>query len=151
MRLTIVSLLLSFVLLSGASSAIAKESKTASQKQMVLVHLSNYTSNLHAAFMAVKLGTKILEKGARVTIFTDLEGVRLADKSQPQNLTWGPSKDPMSKHYANFVKSGGSIAVCPHCAKAAGLNKSGLRNGAHIATKDELGDLFLKADKILDY
>jgi hypothetical protein len=39
--------------------------------------------------MALKLGTAMQEAGSYVTLFVDLEGVRVADSRQPQHLRWG--------------------------------------------------------------
>lgn len=122
----------------------------AQEKQSVVVHLSHYTDDLHAAFMALKLATAMQQKGAQTTLVLDLEGVRLASTQQPQDLRWGTSGD-IAGHYEAFVKAGGKILVCPHCAQAAGVDAKILRSGAQIVKEDELAAALLAADKILDY
>ncbi len=53
--------------------------------------------------------------------------------------------------YDAFVKAGGKVLVCPHCAEVAGLKAQDLRPGAHLAKNlGELADAVLAADKILD-
>jgi predicted peroxiredoxin len=120
------------------------------ESQKIVVHLSHFGDNLHAVNMALKLATVAKKSGMGVTLFVDLEGVRLADKRQPQNLTWGKG-DSVADLYRAYLEAGGKILVCPHCAKAAGLVSQNLRNGASIATEDGLAKMLLKADKILDY
>jgi predicted peroxiredoxin len=125
----------------------------ASEKQVIVVHLSKFTNDLHAAMMAVKLAKALQEQGAAVTLFLDLEGVRLVDTRQPQDLSWGSGDSHSVNHmYDAFVKAGGKILVCPHCAKSAGMTAETLRTGAIIA-KDagEIADLLISASKILDY
>lgn len=125
--------------------------EAAASPQRVVVHLSHATDDLHAAFMAVKLGLAMQEKGAQVTLLVDLEGVRIADTRQPNDLVWGHG-EALSTYYDAFVKAGGKVLVCPHCAAAAGLDAKSLRPGAQIA-KDpgELAAVLLAADRILDY
>lgn len=134
------------LLLSGWEA----RSVCAQEKQTVVVHLSHYTDDLHAAFMALKLSTAMQQKGAQTTLVLDLEGVRLASTQQPQDLRWGTSGD-IAGHYDAFVKAGGKIMVCPHCAQAAGVDAKTLRPGAQIVKEDELAAALLAADKILDY
>lgn len=119
--------------------------------QRVVVHLSHSTDDLHAAFMALKLAMAMQEKGAQVTLLVDLEGVRVADARQPNDLVWGHG-EPLSTYYDAFVKAGGKVLVCPHCAAAAGLEAKSLRPGAQIA-KDpgELATVLMAAERILDY
>ena len=117
-------------------------------EQSIVIHLSNYTNDLHSVNMALKIGHMLSESGSSVTLFLDLEGVRLVDKHQPQKLTWGTG-DSIEALYNQFINAGGSVLVCPHCAKAAGVTD--LRKGAVIADKDSLVNAITSADKILDY
>jgi sulfur relay (sulfurtransferase) complex TusBCD TusD component (DsrE family) len=127
----------------ACSAGFAAEPPTA------IVHLSKFTENLHAPFMALKLATAMAKEGATVTLFLDLEAVRLADENAPLDLMWGKGHDSLSKLYVGFVAAGGRVVLCPHCAEAAGVTT--VRKDARIATQDELGKLFLGADKIVDY
>ena len=83
-----------------------------------------------------------------VTLFLDLEGVRLADKNQPQNLAWGTG-DSVNKLYLAYINAGGSVLICSHCTKVAGVVY--LREGAVIANQQSLLMVIKNADKILDY
>jgi len=144
MRKFISSLLVTFAMLT---STVAVSAETKGQ-QDVLIHLSSYTDNLHSVGMALKIGHMLSKNDISVILFLDLEGVRLVDKSQPQNLVWG-SGDSIEKLYIAYIKAGGSVLVCPHCAEAAGVVD--LREGAVIASPDSLLMAIKNADKILDY
>ncbi|NJL27596.1 MAG: DsrE family protein [Thermoanaerobaculia bacterium] len=134
-------------LLAPATPVMGQEPQKA---QKVVIHLKHYSDNLHAVSMALKLGTAIQKKGGEVTLMLDLEGARLADARQPQDLRWG-GETPMATFYEAFTNAGGKVLVCPHCANAAGLKEKDLRGGARIGTEDDLAQLILDADKVLDY
>jgi predicted peroxiredoxin len=145
--LTAVPFVLSTLFAIGSLSAPLVH---AQDKQSVVVHLTHYTDDLHATFMALKLASAMQQKEAQVTVVLDLEGVRLVSAQQPQDLRWGTS-DAIAGYYDAFVKGGGQVMVCPHCAKAAGLDEKTLRAGAKIVTEEALAGALLAADKILDY
>jgi len=134
-------------LLVGTPAASAQQPK---KSQKVLIHLKHYSDNLHAVSMALKLGTALQKKGAEVTLMLDLEGVRLVDARQPQDLRWG-GDTPIGTYYEAFIKWGGKAVVCPHCAHAAGMKEKDVRAGARIGDEGELAQVILDADKILDY
>jgi predicted peroxiredoxin len=118
--------------------------------QKIVVHLSHFTDNLHAASMALALSNNLQEGGASVTLFLDLEGVRLVDARSPRGLRWGAGP-PISDGLDSFVKAGGSILLCAHCASAAGIDTAKLQAGARIGTDTEVRAAFLAADKVIDY
>ncbi len=123
-------------------------------KQNIVVHLSHFTDDLHRASMAMNIATALLKAGADVTVFVDLEGVRLVDKKLPKDLIWGVGeKKPTAQElYSAYIAAGGKIVVCPHCAHAAGIDKADLLTGAVLAKgPDEIAALMLAADKVIDY
>lgn len=131
--------------------AHAEDDKPVEKTQQVVVHLSHFTDDLHRCFMALKMANLMQEHGAEVTIFLDLEGVRLAERRQLLDLTWGPDSPPLAEHYKNFTEGGGKVVVCPHCAKSARIGDGALKRNAEIATMPSLGKLLIEADKVMDY
>ncbi len=123
----------------------------AKARQKIVVHLSHYSDSSHSALMAVHFAQYLQEHGSDVTLMLDVEGARLADQRQVQNPATGMNAQ-ISAYYDGFVKAGGKVLVCPHCAEAAGLTAQNLRPGARLG-KDmgELADVILVADKTLDY
>ncbi len=141
----IISLLIVTSILLTSAVGASEEKDT---QQEVLIHLSSYSDNLHTVSMALKIGQMLASNDTSVTLFLDLEGVRLADKKQPQNLVWGMG-DSIEKLYLAYINAGGAVLVCPHCAKAAGVVD--LRDGAVISSEQSLLMAISNADKILDY
>ncbi len=129
----------------------AEDSTPTDKAQQIVVHLSHFTDDLHRCFMALKMANLLQEHGAEVTIFLDLEGVRLAERRQLLNLTWGIDSPPLSEHYDNFINAGGKLVLCPHCAKSARIGDGALKRNAEVATLPSLGMLLMEADKIMDY
>lgn len=126
-------------------------SSQAKTKQKIVVHLSHYADGSHAAMMAVHFAQYLQEHGADVTLMLDVDGVRLADQRQAQTTGSGMNAQTTSLYDA-FVKAGGKVLVCPHCAEVAGITAQNLRPGAHLGKNlGELADAVLAADKILDY
>jgi predicted peroxiredoxin len=124
------------------------------KSQSIVVHLSHSTNDLHRATMAFDLAITLQGAGANVTMFMDLEGVRIMDKNLPQDLTWGfgAQKNSIQQLLQNYVEAGGKVLLCPHCAQAAGLSDSMLLSEAKIAKgPEEVARLFLNADKVIDY
>ena len=150
--LTILAFAFALVVAPATSSSLTAHAHDhAEDTQSVVVHLSHFTDDLHAAFMALNIGTMLAESGeAEVTLFLDLEAVRLADAGSRSDLAWGDSGG-VGEAFDGFVAAGGSVMVCPHCAAQASVDAEGLRNGAHMATREEIVAMFLSADKIIDY
>lgn len=136
----------------SATTAVAEEAPQVDGKgQKVVVHLSHFTDDLHRCFMALKVANLMQDYGADVTIFLDLEGVRLAERKQELDFTWGPNAPKLSEHYEQFAAGGGKVLVCPHCAKSAHVTDPGLKRNADIATLPMLGKMLIEADKVMDY
>jgi predicted peroxiredoxin len=101
--------------------------------------------------MALEVATLMQKAGAEVTLFLDLEGVRLAERLQSLDMTWGAGAAPLSEHYENFIAAKGRLVLCPHCAKSARLGDMRLKRNAEIGTEHSIAQMLLAADKILDY
>jgi sulfur relay (sulfurtransferase) complex TusBCD TusD component (DsrE family) len=118
--------------------------------QRVTVHLGQATNDLHSAHMAIRIGTNLLQHKAKVTLFLDREGVRIADNRVPwENLTWAGNN--IAAEFDEFVNAGGKVLVCPGCAGDAGITEADLRPGAIMGNPDTVVGAILMADKILDY
>lgn len=125
--------------------------KPTQARQRVVVNLKHGTDDLHAAFMAYKLANGMLAAGADVTLFLNMEGTRLADKRQPEDLGWGSETTRLRDLQKTFADTGGKVLVCPHCAHAVGLRSQDLRPGAQISSDEAVVAAMMGADKVIDY
>ncbi|WP_199246056.1 DsrE family protein [[Phormidium] sp. ETS-05] len=128
------------------------QSQTRGEGQNIIMHLTHSTDDLHAAFMALKLGTNLQKRGAQVTLVLTLEGVRIASINQPLDLRWGSGPMTLAQMYDDFVAAGGKVMVCPVCAEAAGITAASLRTGAQFAQENQdIPSLILAADKVVGF
>ena len=141
--------MLAVILVSLSLSGIAGSSD-AERTQKIVVHLSKYESDPHAALRAVKVAEELQSQGAEVTLYLDLEGVLLVDVRRERDGLWATS-GPLPKHYDGLLTAGGKVFVSAEDAQPAGLEQADLRKGAHIATPAEVAEVLLSADKIIDY
>ena len=84
----------------------------------------------------------------KVTIFADREAVRLGDKGHPL-LIYGDSD--LEELLSSFLDGGGSVLVCPHCARLGGVEPDELRDGFKMATPESIAELFMNADTVISY
>ncbi|QDT02108.1 DsrE/DsrF-like family protein [Rubripirellula lacrimiformis] len=139
------------VFTSSHSGVSAEDAVVDGKGQKVVVHLSHFTDDLHRCFMAVKVANLMQEYGADVTMFVDLEGVRIAERREHLKFTWGEDSPTLAELYEKFAAGGGKVMVCPHCAHSAHITDPGLKRNAEIATTAMLGKLLIEADKVMDY
>lgn len=123
----------------------------AEREQSIVVHLSHFTDDLHRTFMALKTADMLVGEKVTVTLYLDLEAVRLAERRQDLEVTWGSSPTTLAEIYTRFTEKGGRVLLCPHCAHGARIAPMGTRPNALIATEDELRTMWLEADKVIDY
>ena len=114
----------------------------------VVVHIGQYSNDLHSATMGVGLAGNLQEAGAQVTIFVDREAVRIGDEGHPL-LIYGDSD--LDELLSSFLDGGGSVLVCPHCARLGGVEPDELRDGFEMGTRESIAELFLNADTVIDY
>jgi predicted peroxiredoxin len=119
------------------------------QKESV-VHLTHYSDNLHAVKMAVYLASIMQGMGVKVTPFLDLEGVRLGSNKESAALVSGKD-DSIPKELSAFVKAGGQMLLCSHCAEKAGITAGDLKPGARIGKDTDIAKTILAAHTIVNY
>ena len=124
---------------------------TPEREQSIVVHLSHFTDDLHRTFMAFKTADMLVGEKVKVTLYLDLEAVRLAERRQDLEVTWGKSPTTLAEIYTRFTDKGGRVLLCSHCAHGARVEPMGVRAHALIATEDELRTMWLEADKVIDY
>lgn len=155
---TFLGLIIAVAATTGGTSALAAKPNcngSENGSQNIVVHLKKNTEDLQAAIISTRLAGIMASEGCNVTLFLTLRGVRLADARMPQNLEFG--RDDVSpaptleQAVASFQASGGTVAVCPACAAEIGLTHADLIPGAVILDRAGIVDLFVNADKVLDF
>ncbi len=115
--------------------------------------LVNITSDdMDRAAMAISFSTRMMkEQNIPVTIFLNVEGVRLADKNIPQNIHI--SGKTLQEMLQIFMKDGGTLLVCPMCLEnVGGMTENDLIEGAVVSSPDLIGSaLFADNVRVLSY
>jgi hypothetical protein len=57
----------------------------------------------------------------------------------------------LAELYDRFVKAGGRVLVCPHCAEHLGIAEGALCEGAKLGTDETIASAMMAADKVVDY
>lgn len=137
--------------------------------QNVVVHLKRHINDLQGAQVAVRLAT-VLEsqvidmpggspdEPVNVTLFLTLQGPRLIDPANPQDLVFGSAPETLEQVVEGFLAAGGTIYACPLCATEIGLEpesellyREEYPDQVKIAGGPEIVRTFLCADKVLDF
>lgn len=117
-------------------------------EKTVVVHIGQYSNDLHAATMGVGLARQMQDAGADVTIFVDREGVRMGEEGQPL-LTYGDTD--LAALLSAYIDGGGTVLVCSHCAELGGVEPDELRRGFEMGTQESIVELFMNADTVVSY
>lgn len=119
--------------------------------QHILIHMKEYIAGIHETYMGLELADRLQRDGAKVTVWLELQAVRLADDRVTRGMNPKPGSRAFSEIYKSFIDHGGRILVCHHCAGMQDLDQEHLRTGAKFVGVDEVARAVLEADKILDY
>lgn len=85
-----------------------------------------------------------LAQGLDVTMFLVSSGADLVRKGAVDNVRMNPLDPPLKELVDNFMANGGTIWVCPPCAKVRGYEQEDLLDGVVIAGSASLHALILE-------
>ncbi len=169
---TILSAPLAIALSFGILSAAVAAPPTAlncPDGQNIVVHLKRHINDLQGAQLAVRLATHMEQEvidmpgsspdmPVNVSLFLTLQGPRLIDPANPQNLSFGSDPMTLEQVVTGFLNSGGTIYACGICAIEIGVEPwdellyADLFPGqVKIATEEDISRIFLCADKVVDF
>ena len=141
--------------MSGGNMAMAGESDAAHSdeefKDGLFVNLTS--AELNRAAMAISFAAKIRQDmGKPVTIFLNVDGVRLAHKDAPQE-PYGMDGKTIHEMLQAFMDAGGRVLVCPMCMmNVAGMTADDLIPGAMVSSPDLMrAALFADGVTVLSY
>ena len=98
----------------------------------LLINLTTATDNPDKSTVAFVVANAGLAAGQEVTIFLNVEGVRLAVDGHADAVAVDGFK-PLKELIDLFTSNGGKLWVCPPCFNARKLNKENLVAGATFA------------------
>ncbi|MGB5873980.1 MAG: DsrE family protein [Bacteroidota bacterium] len=119
-------------------------------KKSLFVNLTS--DEVSRATMAISVAHRVLtEKKIPVTIWLNVDGVRLVDKDLIQNM-YGDARTPLEK-LQTFMFDGGKVLICPMCLKnVGGMEKSDIPKGVELSDMDIFWTtLFADDVRVLSY
>ena len=116
------------LLLTSTTQLLASESGS------LFVNLTS--DDLDRAAMAINFSTRVRQqKQIPVTLFLNVEGVRIADKRIPEKKH--ASGKSLKQMLGSFMQAGGKVIVCPMCMKnVGGMTKADLVPGAVVGASN---------------
>jgi len=122
------------IVVSVVLCCLAQHVVAAEGEKKLFVNLSS--DEINRAAMAINFSTRVLkQKKIPVTIFLNVEGVRIADKNLPHHKHInGQSTQEMLKA---FIAAGGKVIICPMCMKNVGrLTPDDIVDGVVVGGSD---------------
>jgi predicted peroxiredoxin len=119
-------------------------------KQSLFINLTS--DNIDRASMAITLGHRVLkEKKVPVTIWLNVDAVRLVNKNVRQNM-YSDARTPLEK-LQSFMKEGGKVMICPMCMRnLGGLELKDLPEGVVVSEMDMWWDaMYAEGARVLSY
>lgn len=102
------------------------------------------------ASMALNFASRNLELGYPVTVFLNVEGVRLAVKdSRYRQDTYGLTGITAREVLMKLSDNGGRVIVCPSCLERSGFKRRDLINGVYLG--GPVPEIFQCSSKQLSY
>lgn len=140
------------IAVAGLTSQGQQPTATMHNSQRILIHMKEYVAAIHETYMGLDLADRLQRSGAHVTVWLELQAVRLADERVVrEGMDPKPGARMFSEIYKSFVEHGGRVLVCHHCAQFDDIGKERLRPGARFVDVGDIAQEVLAADKILDY
>ncbi len=131
-------------------AVVAFQEAIAASEESLFVNLS--TDDLDRSAMAVNFAHKILKgREIPVTIFLNVEGVRLVDKDIPQNIH--VTGESVQDKLVNFMADGGTVLICPFCMQnVGGMTQDDIIDGVMLGGPEMTWTaLFAEGARVLSY
>lgn len=99
----------------------------------------------HRVEMALNFSEAAVKRGHGVTVFLNIDAVRIAEKDNPM---FEKSRAQLER----VMKAGARVIVCPHCLHYAGLQETDLISGAGEGNPDlTMGALFAPDTRVMTW
>lgn len=103
-----------------------------SPAELIINLVSDATVSPHSSLMGLHLGQNALKNNIPVTVFLNVNGVKLMS----------PGADTISFHGENLheilkgmISNGGQVLACPHCMEVQGITEGNLIQGVEVSNE----------------
>jgi predicted peroxiredoxin len=121
-----------------------------SENKKLVIAITNGFNDERSS-VAWSIANSGVNSGLQVTLFLVSSGVDWVRKGAATVAQLNPLDPPVSEMIDNFLASGGSILVCPPCAKVRGYTQNDLIEGVHISSSVAMHELIKQGAATLSF
>ena len=114
----------------------------AQEKEAIFVNLTS--DKPERVTMALNFSTKLLQGGSEVTVFLNVDGVRLG-------WTKVAALSRQRGELGTFIKAGGRVVICPHCMQVRGVAAGDLLPGLTLGGEGAAQQAFMSSTRSISY
>jgi len=121
------------VLIMASCVDVETNQEVVKSDELLINLTSDATENAHSTFMGLHFAENALKDGMDVTIFMNVDGVKLL---QPGADTLVFDGENIRKILNNIADNEGKVIACPHCMQIHGISKEDLPENFILGEKD---------------
>jgi predicted peroxiredoxin len=121
-----------------------------SEKRDLVVVITNGLSDERSS-VGWSVANSGINTGLQVTVFLVSAGADWVRKGAAQVAQLNPLDPPVGEMMDNFLASGGTIMVCPPCAKVRGYSDKDIIEGASLTSSTEMHKLIANGAATLSF
>ena len=121
------------VLIMASCVDVESNQEVAKSDELLINLTSDATENAHSTFMGLHFAENALKDGMDVTIFMNVDGVKLL---QPGADTLVFDGENIREILNNIADNDGKVIACPHCMQIHGISKEDLPENFILGEKD---------------
>lgn len=121
------------VLIMASCVDVESNQEVVKSDELFINLTSDATENAHSTFMGLHFAENALKDGMDVTIFMNVDGVKLL---QPGADTLVFDGENIREILNNIADNDGKVIACPHCMQIHGISKEDLPENFILGEKD---------------
>ncbi|NBB89529.1 MAG: hypothetical protein GVX96_07085 [Bacteroidetes bacterium] len=133
---------------SACEEVSSAQKKPKPAHELIINLTSDATISAHGALMGIHLAEKAIDNGLNVTVFLNVNGVKLLQ----------PGADSLVFHGENIItalhkvtEKGGEIMACPHCMEALGIDQAKIPSNVTLSEEKVMMDKLQNNPTVFTY
>ncbi|MCA1750679.1 MAG: DsrE family protein [Cryomorphaceae bacterium] len=145
----LVGLILVASLFASCENSPPVQEKTPVNSNELIINLtSDATENAHGAFMGLHFAEKAQNSGVNVTVFLNVDGVKLL-QSGADTISF--EEESLRSILDSIQSKGGQVIACPHCMQVHGVKKSDLPGNFILGEEKVMMDKIIGNPTVFTY
>ncbi len=109
---------------------------------------SDPVQNPHGPLMGLHLGQQMIAKGLNVTIFLNVNGVKLFTQ-EAKSVSF--HNEVLMDVLRDIINQGGTVLSCPHCMEVNNILQEDLPEGVQVSNPDILSEKIKEQNTVFTY